>query len=267
MNSSWLAHRNPTIKIAVLFLLSLGTLAVWRPLPAALILAATLLAVRALAQVKTLDMARRLLPFVVFGLGVIMVNSVTRPGTAILNFGGQNVTLEGLSFGTAMALRTLIVGVLSIAFLATTPPRDLMISLHQHAKVSPRYCYAILVGHRILDGLPQQWLTIRAAHQIRSAGGVRGDGARAGGDPMAASVEPRAPKARFTIRDFVRCAFALLVTSIRQAERIALALESRGLGAGTRTVWKPVALTATDWIFGAFALGSYASLLVIALSF
>ena len=50
-------------------------------------------------------------------------------------------------------------------------------------------------------------------------------------------------------RAFARSAFALLVVSIRAGERIALALESRGLGTGPRTTWRPVPLDQRDLLF------------------
>ena len=52
--------------------------------------------------------------------------------------------------------------------------------------------------------------------------------------------------ARLRARDRIRCAFSLLVDAVRRADRIAFALESRGLGEGPRTLWRPVPLGAAD---------------------
>lgn len=146
--------------------------------------------------------------------------------------------------GVALALRTLIIGALTVAFLASTPPRDLMVSLQQHARLSPRFAAALMAGHRILDSMPHHWSTIRAAHAVRAP-------------------RNRAGKPRFTITDFGRCAFALLVTSIRSSERVALALEVRGLTTGKRTVWKPVALTRTDVAFAITTLLGCAVIIIV----
>ena len=185
-----------------------------------------------------------LLPFVGFGVGVFIVNAVTRPGEVILTCGTLTATREGVHMGVALALRTLIIGALTVAFLASTPPRDLMVSLQQHARLSPRFAAALMAGHRILDSMPHHWSTIRAAHAVRAP-------------------RNRAGKPRFTITDFGRCAFALLVTSIRSSERVALALEVRGLTTGKRTVWKPVALTRTDVAFAITTLLGCAVIIIV----
>jgi energy-coupling factor transporter transmembrane protein EcfT len=140
------------------------------------------------------------------------------------------VTVEGLTIGAALALRTLVIGVGAVAFTTTADPCRLMVSLVQHARLSPRIAYALLAGYRLLGVLPQQWRTITRAHAVRLP--LR--------EPRSAGRRPGMP--RLGPRALARCAFALLVTSVRSAERIAFALESRGLGAGPRTVWRPVAL-------------------------
>ena len=57
--------------------------------------------------------------------------------------------------------------------------------------------------------------------------------------------------ARLRPRHLLRCAFALLVDALRSAERLALALELRGLGDSPRTVWKPAALSSGDLLLTA----------------
>ncbi|MFD2840258.1 energy-coupling factor transporter transmembrane component T family protein [Populibacterium corticicola] len=237
----YLDRRNPTVKLTVLLVLSLFTLTMFDPVATAIVLFGTLMVVTLGLRVKLREMALFLVPFMVFGIGVIGVNTVTRPGTELFALAGVSFTREGALFGIAMAVRALIVGVMTVAFIASTRPRDLMVSLQQHARLSPRYSYALMAGHRMLESLPQQWATIRAAHAVRAARGKDGT-------------------ARFGVRDFARCAFALLVGSIRHSERVALALELRGLRPGPRSVWKPVALTSRDWLFAGGALLAFGAL-------
>ncbi|NMA78215.1 MAG: hypothetical protein GX960_13315, partial [Actinomycetales bacterium] len=59
-------------------------------------------------------------------------------------------------------------------------------------------------------------------------------------------LTPQGEVARLRPRHLARCAFSLLVDALRSAERIALALELRGLGDGDRTFWKPSTLSRSD---------------------
>lgn len=237
-----LERRNPTVKLAVLFACSLATLFILNPLTLGVL---TVLAIIAVLTTTGLSPGKLLVasvPFVAFGIGLVMVNALSRPGSEILEGLPVRVTSEGLAIGFALALRTTVIGMLSIAFIASTPPRDLMTSLTQHARLSPRFAYALLAGFRLLQLLPSEWQSIRAAQAVRA--------------PLARDGTPRTG-----ITAFGAAAFSLLVVSIRSGERIAQALESRGLGAGPRTVWRPVALDARDAalaivVFCAFALAA-----------
>ncbi|SEP71693.1 energy-coupling factor transport system permease protein/energy-coupling factor transport system ATP-binding protein [Microlunatus flavus] len=223
----WLARRNPTVKLALLFGCSVVTLFLLDP-----VTLAALYALGAAAVLATTDLGvRRLLaaqvPFVAFGAGLVLVNAFSRPGTLLAPGLPLRVTVEGVTVGVALALRTLVIGVLSTGFVVSTTPQRLLTSLVQQARLSARAAYAVLAGYRLLHLLPQHWQTIRDAHAVRAPLDRRGRPA----------LGPRV---------FVRSAFTLLVVSIRAGERIALALESRGLGTGPRTTWRPVALDRQD---------------------
>jgi energy-coupling factor transporter transmembrane protein EcfT len=164
---------------------------------------------------------------VAFALGVFLVNVLSRPGEVLLDAGPLRVTAEGVAVGAALALRTMLVGVLSIGFIASTDPVLLMTSLHHNARLSPRVTYAVLAGHRMLQEMPQEWETIRQAQAVRAR--IREDG-----------TLPR------DVRAMATAAFTLLVVSLRKGERMAQALESRGLGLSPRTTWRPVRVGGAD---------------------
>ncbi|WP_159798351.1 energy-coupling factor transporter transmembrane component T family protein [Puerhibacterium puerhi] len=237
---SRLEHRNPTVKAALLLVVSLctlllldvGVLGVLYLLGLAGALTAARVGVRALAAAQV--------PFVLFGVGLVMVNALTRPGEPFIEGAAVRVTHEGLVVGLALALRGMVIGVLTVAFLATTPPRALMVSLVQHARLSPRYAYALLAGHRMLAAMPRRWATVRAAQAVRA--------------PLGRDGRPR-----LGVRDFGLAAFTLLVGSVRASERVALAMESRGLAAGPRTVWRPVPLGTGDAALAVAVLGVLAA--------
>ncbi|AWE43097.1 energy-coupling factor transporter transmembrane component T [Actinobaculum sp. 313] len=104
---------------------------------------------------------------------------MSRPGLRLWATLPVPITIEGLSIGAALALRAMLIGVLTVGFLATTRPRDLMISLIQNLHLSPRYAYAILSGHRMLEAMPTRWTTIRAAQAVRAPLTRRGHRAKA----------------------------------------------------------------------------------------
>jgi energy-coupling factor transporter transmembrane protein EcfT len=127
----------------------------------------------------------------------------------------------------ALAVRTLLIGVCAAAFLAVVDPARLLTSLHVVARLPARVTCALLAAHRLLDDLPEEWTAIRRAHAVRRPADA--DGRREPGRD---------------VRSLARAAFVLLATTIRRAERIAVALESRGLGAvprAQRTVWTATA--------------------------
>lgn len=236
---SLLARCNPTVKFAVLLLVSFSVLLLQDPLPVLVLYVAAILAALWAGRVSVRTLLAGQLPFLAFAVGIVLVNALSRPGTELWPDLPIRITAEGLTIGAALALRAMLIGVLTIAFLATTPARDLLVSLMLHARLSPRYAYAVLAGHRMLAAMPERWATIRAAQSVRA--------------PLRRNGQPR-----FTPVDAARAAFALLVTSIRTSERIALALESRGLGEAPRTVWKPVPLGARDVWFAVITIGFFA---------
>lgn len=119
-------------------------------------------------RVRTLLLAH--LPSATFAAGLLLVNAVNRSGHVVWYAGVLHVTVEGLSLGAALAMRTLAIGVLAIPFVSSTDPVTLVTSLHEHARLSARTTYAILAGYRMLQELPREWETIRQAPSPRRPG-------------------------------------------------------------------------------------------------
>ena len=224
-----LSRRNPTVKLTLLFLVSLLLLFVFDPVTPAVLYLLGLAAVLGFARIPGRTLLLAHLPFVGFAFGLLVVNALSRPGEVLVDLPPLRITVEGLLVGSSLALRTLTIGILSIGFVGTTDPVALMTSLHQHARLSARVTFAVLAGYRMLQQLPREWQVIRQAQSVRSPLGPRGD-------------------TRFGPRAFGRAAFALLVVSLRRGERMSQSLESRGLGSGPRTVWRPVPLGPADGV-------------------
>jgi energy-coupling factor transporter transmembrane protein EcfT len=240
-----LEARNPTVKLALVVVVSVVTLALLDPVTLLVLYLLGLAAARWAAGVRGRALLLAQVPFWTFAVGVLLVNVLSRPGEPLVAGSALPGSREGLVLGSALAARGLVIGVCTVAFLASTPPRDLMVSLTQHARLSPRYAYALLAGHRMLAGLPRRWATIRAAQLVRA--------------PLGRDGRPRDGW-----RGLARSAFALLVSAVRASERVALALESRGMSAGPRTLWRPVPLGPRDGVLVVVVLGVVGLVLVVA---
>jgi energy-coupling factor transport system permease protein len=223
-------------------LVSVALLFVFDPVTPAVLYLLALGAVVTSARIPARILVLAHIPFVGFGFGLLLVNALSRPGTVVLEIAGLRATAEGVAVGASLGLRGMVIGVLSIGFIASTDGVALMTSLHQHARIGVRLTYAVLAGYRMLQEMPAEWQTIRSAHLVRA--------------PLRPNGHPH-----MRIRSFGRSAFSLLVVSLRKGERMAQSLESRGLGLSPRTTWRPVPLERTDWYLAA------AVLLAIALIF
>lgn len=238
-----LARRNPTVKLALLTVVSLVAMFLLDPVTPAVLYMSGLVGVAMSVRVPTRTLLLAHVPYLAFALGVFVVNALSRSGTVLWQAGLFRVTGEGLSIGAALAARTLLIGVLAVGFLLSTDGVALMTSLHQNARLNARLTYAILAGYRMLQEMPQEWATIRHAHTVRA-------------DVRDGTLPPRG------LRHLAGVVFTLLVVSVRKGERMAQALESRGLGLEPRTTWRPVRVIAGDWWFAAGVLTVVAAVVI-----
>lgn len=239
---SALSRRNPTIKLALIFVVSVVVMFVLDPLTPAVLYLLALVGVLATTRVAPRALLLAHVPFAAFAVGVFLVNVLSRPGEVLWQAGVLRVTAEGISVGAALAARTLLTGILAIGFLLSTDGVALMTSLHQNARLSARVTYAVLAGYRMLQEMPREWSTIQQAHAVRAP--LRKDGRL-----------PRGP------RHLAGVVFTLLVVSVRKGERMAQALESRGLGLDPRTTWRPAVVQGADWVLAAVVLGACGTVL------
>lgn len=238
-----LARRNPSVKLGLVAAVSVVAMFVLDPVTPALLylLALAGVAVSVRTPPRTLAVAHT--PFVAFAAGLLVVNALSRPGAVLWQAGPLRITEQGLTVGTALAARTLLIGALAIGFLLSTDGVALMTSLHHNLRLGPRVTYAILAGYRMLQEMPREWNTIRHAHSVRR----EDETGRPSRDP----------------RHLAAVVFTLLVVSIRKGERMAQALESRGLGLRPRSTWRPTPLTVTDALLAGVVLGTVALVLAV----
>lgn len=216
MSIGALARLNPLTPAALLMLLGLAVSFVLDG--GALVgLHAWSVAVLAIGlRVGAAEMVRVHLLFLPFAAGVLMTNAVSRPGTVLAVLGPLLVTDSGVRVGAALALRVLVVAVPALVVARRTDPTRLVTALMQHLRVRPRAGFAVLTAHRMLAEMPHRWRLLLAAGRSRAPLDRRG-------------------RPRLGLRGYARAALGLLVGGIRRGNRIADALDVRGIGSPKRT--------------------------------
>jgi energy-coupling factor transport system permease protein len=197
-----------------------------------------------LGGMSPIQQARLLWPFWTLALGMFVTFALfqepTRPGYQVLwQLGWIRVTDEGLLVGLSTALRILALFSFSLLFVMTTDPVAFIQSLMQNTRISYRFGYGVLAAYRFVPMLATEIDQVRAAHHVR--------GFSPGWGPAGFWERVRA------------FALPLLASSIRRADRVALAMDSRAFGTvPERTYFTEQRFGVNDVVF------AVASILVIA---
>lgn len=245
--ASFLARRDPTVKLAIVLALSLLLVAVIDPVTPLLFLAVTGGAGLLLGRTGWSGLARPLAPLVVVAAGFAWSNAafaVPPPGAEVWTLGPLRLSDTGLRFGIAIGLRGLAIGALSIVFVRTTDPTTLIVSLIRNARLPFRIGYALLAGYRFLPFLGDELERVRLAQRVRG------------------QLAPLGPFAG--VRVAARSVVPLLSEAVRRASRIAIAMDARGFGsARERTYYRETPVRPADVVFALASLAAGAALLAI----
>jgi energy-coupling factor transport system permease protein len=233
------------VKFAAALVLSLLLTLVVDPVTPLLFLGGTLLAGLALGRVPAATYARALAPLLLVAAGFVWSNALfaAAPDSAgvLWRWGPIRVSTPGLLFGLGIALRGLAIGALSLTFILTTDPTDLVVSLIRHGRLPWRLGYSLLAGVRFLPFFAQEYEQVRLAQRVRGR------------------IEHGSPLAR--VRRHAGYVLPLLATAVRRAARVAVAMDARGFASAThRTYYRQVPLDARD---AAFAIAATACALAI----
>lgn len=246
-NGRFLQEVNPTLKLVSVIIVIFFMIPVFDPWTPLIMLAITLLFIILLGGVSLGFLLKILMPFSLFALSFIWLNVVfpSERGDTILFFiGSMPVALENVLTGVSLGLRSLLFISWSLLFVLTTEPTKLMLSLIQHCKLPPRFGYGMMAAYRFLPLFRQELEQIRAAHRIRGLG------------------EPRGIKDK--IRETKRLIIPLMAGGIRKAERVAIAMESKGFdGSRQRTYYHVVPWTWKDLLFGISLFILYTGVMVV----
>jgi energy-coupling factor transport system permease protein len=232
---SYLHRLNPLTKLALSVPVAALVSLIFEPVTPLTIAAVAAVATWRLGNVPLGTIVRALgfallLGFGMFWTGVLYYAGQGSEGPAIVP-GPFNITEAALLYGLTMIGRTLAIFATSSLFVLTTNPIDFVIALIQQARVPVRIGYAVFAAYRFVPLVQEELDNIRAAHQVRGADDGHGLLARG--------------------RQLIGYAVPLLAISVRRAERVALAMDSRGFGARRdRTFYRNTSIGRADLLFG-----------------
>ncbi|MFC2949336.1 energy-coupling factor transporter transmembrane component T family protein [Virgibacillus sediminis] len=202
-----------------------------------------------MTDIPTLRWLKLFSPFVLIALGfawmtVLYANQTFSYGEVVFSLWGLEVTTGSIQTGISLALRSLCFGALSLLFILTTDSTKLMLSFMQQCKLPPKITYGILAGYRFLPIFQHELQVLKQAHRIRGVGRTKGIKGR--------------------LNQFRRYAIPLLANGIRKAERVAIAMESKGFtGDKDRTHYHQMKVEKRDWLFFVLMIGMLAAVFIL----
>lgn len=180
--------------------------------------------VQGFTSITLRQLVRRIVPFALFGLGFVWMN---------LLFHRSGDPAAGLRAGAVLFVRALVFGSVSLLFVQQMDQQLLADSLIRFVRLPPRLVYSIVIAFRIGPILRQE------RTEINLALGLRGI--------------PRTKRLRDRVAARITELAAVFVAAIRRANRIAIALEARGLDNSARTYMHPPRLQNADLVFAVLA--------------
>lgn len=157
---------------------------------------------------------------------------------AALGIGFFNALVSGsVAAGVAIAIRLVGISLAGIVAVASIDPTELADALVEHLHAPRRFTVGALAAFRLMPLFADEWETIALARRARG-------------------LDSRRVNAFFTMTR------TLLVSAIRRATRLAIAMDGRGFAnSECRTLARPRAIEGRDWslIAAAFAVALVAS--------
>jgi energy-coupling factor transport system permease protein len=149
--------------------------------------------------------------FIIFGAGVFLMQLIwNRQGETLFTVGFLNVTSGALHFGIKKWLMLSTFGLASFIYIWTTNPRQTVVGL-AHLGLPYRYAWALFLVLRYVPLFQNEVTVIREAQAVR---GIRRGAGIAG-----------------RIEMYKRYTVPLLVSMVRKATQLAIAMDGRAFGA------------------------------------
>ena len=248
---SYLHRRNPMIKLAVIAVMTVVVCMSYFPVLPILTFLLAFFVTWIAGRIPIDNLLRRLLIFlavsVLFMFSMLVLRGLNEAGI-VLRLWIFRWTERDLVHAVSLGFRILALVTMSMGFVLTTRPRDLVLSLILQCRVSVVHGYATMATYRFLPELQSQVEAIHLAQEIR-------------GIPWNKGV-----LSRFTSP--FRVLLPLLCVAARRGERVACAMESRGLGREEpRTFYKKTSIDKKDWAFFIISVIVYGTIVAVLVKF
>lgn len=227
--SSFFHGLDPRTKIVILSSIFGLALLYKDPLYLGTIAVSVLLMIRFLCKIKIKRLTtyiRPILPLVLMSL--ILWPFFQPTGNILFEFWKIRVSEDGIRMGLAMTFRIFAIIAATFLLLMTTLQRDLVLGLMKF-KVPYEYCLTLAISLRYVPTLAGITYTIMDAQRSRGLELDKGP------------IFKR-------IRNYIPIITPLIIGSIRMAEELAIAIESRGFGYGERTFLREISLKKRDYV-------------------
>jgi len=212
-----------------------------QPLVPAIVCLAGLAALLGLSGLDARLVAGRFGPVFVAALGLAVVAAVFSPlngdpaATAAVELGPLRITGPALSGAVALGLRLVAIALTSVLVFGPGEVTGLADSLVQQARVPDRFAYGSVAALGLVPLLAADWESTSVARRLRGLEAAHLPG-RLGG--LGGRL------------------LTLLVSAIRRADRMALAMDARGFDSGRRrSRYRPVRFGVPDVLVLAGAVG------------
>lgn len=151
--------------------------------------------------------------FMTVGVSFLVLQTLFGPGTHVFaQIGPLAAKTEGVVVGATIAIRLMVIGIVSLAFTRTTDPRAVAVGLVKYVRLPYRYAYMAVQALRFMPLMEDEFVRIHDAHTVRGAAvGRRG--------------------LIGTVQEVRQYSIPLLVRGLKRAQTGALAMEARGFGA------------------------------------
>jgi len=233
VRTPYLSTLNPVVKLLCVVLVTVVVSVTSVPALPLCMVAATFFLTVFCGGISAASLLKRMLPFLGVSLSfvvfMLLLKGLEQAGSdvQILMFGYTRTALQTI---LALGVRILAISLATLSFVITTNPNDLVLSLILQLRVPVVHGYAALAAYRFLPTLKDEAKGIRLAQEIRG-------------------IEWNKGLINRMLSPF-RLMMPMLTLAARKGERVALAMDSRGLGASrTRTFYRRTTITRRDITF------------------